>query len=307
MPDLVFDCIHCGHGLVVDAKAGGGMVNCPECSGQIVIPRAQVGLDLAGKSAKDQIGVIQAELISLNEQIGEADAKFKDLERRFPEQRDKLDAFLSDAVSMKEKVKRLQNQPRPFAVSQNDGSALPRLETPPFGNRSAWGLVLAASLIVSFVSAVVLMQPPNQSNKHRPAVPNDIRFQIDSRGSDTIEDPTTRVTVHTRGLPARNEELVVLRFEIENLTQKQTRRIHHLIDRMSVLDAYGQDLPVRVVTDLKQATLDPGKTCSVDLWLSKDDRKSLDQVRWLPGVWKSPHGVADHWVPLFDQPFLVKL
>ncbi len=44
--DIVFDCEHCGNGLVVDIKGAGLKMQCPECKEQIYVPIPK-GVELA--------------------------------------------------------------------------------------------------------------------------------------------------------------------------------------------------------------------------------------------------------------------
>jgi DNA-directed RNA polymerase subunit RPC12/RpoP len=41
MPDIVFDCPLCHKRLSIDEKGAGLVVDCPECEGEILIPKKQ--------------------------------------------------------------------------------------------------------------------------------------------------------------------------------------------------------------------------------------------------------------------------
>ena len=110
--DIVFNCSHCGHSLVIDYRGAGLVINCTECGEAVEVPipegmqlddldqspaeqEAQIGI-LRTKLAKaeERIGGLVSELAAMKEERARAESEREILESRLEEARAALEKFM---------------------------------------------------------------------------------------------------------------------------------------------------------------------------------------------------------------------
>jgi uncharacterized Zn finger protein (UPF0148 family) len=113
--DIVFDCPHCGHGLVIDYRGAGLLTNCTECgkSVQVPIPDGMelVDLDQSSKELETQVIHLRRALFKAEHRVRELDDVVASLkERRTVLERSRASELhrLAEIRSVCEHIQRLQ-------------------------------------------------------------------------------------------------------------------------------------------------------------------------------------------------------
>ncbi|MDD5706329.1 MAG: hypothetical protein PHR35_10405 [Kiritimatiellae bacterium] len=75
--DIVFDCPHCGHGLVIDYRGAGLITNCTECGKAVQVPIPD-GMELADLDQEPED--LQAQVINLRRSLFKAEQHGRELE-----------------------------------------------------------------------------------------------------------------------------------------------------------------------------------------------------------------------------------
>ncbi len=122
--DIVFNCPHCGHSLVIDYRGAGLIINCTECGEQVDVPipegmqledldqspedqEAQIGnLRRMLAKSEDRAAGLVTELASIREERAKADTACEVLESRLEKARNTLAEILK---SQEELTSRLQS------------------------------------------------------------------------------------------------------------------------------------------------------------------------------------------------------
>jgi uncharacterized Zn finger protein (UPF0148 family) len=75
--DIVFDCPHCGHGLVIDYRGAGLITNCTECGKAVQVPIPD-GMELADLDQEPH--ELQSQIINLRRALFKSEQHVRDLE-----------------------------------------------------------------------------------------------------------------------------------------------------------------------------------------------------------------------------------
>lgn len=115
--DIVFDCPHCGHGLVIDHRGAGLVINCAECGKPAQVPIPD-GMELGDLDQEPQ--ELQAQIINLRRALFKAEQHNRDLEEMVESLKERRTALekmraaqlhrLAEIRGACEAVQRLQNE-----------------------------------------------------------------------------------------------------------------------------------------------------------------------------------------------------
>ena len=75
--DIVFDCPHCGHGLVINYKGAGLIINCAECSMPVQVPIPD-GMELTDLDQEPE--ELQSQIRNLRRALYRAEERGRELE-----------------------------------------------------------------------------------------------------------------------------------------------------------------------------------------------------------------------------------
>ncbi len=75
--DIVFDCPHCGHGLVIDYRGAGLITNCTECGKPVQVPIPD-GMELADLDQEPH--ELQSQIINLRRALFKSEQHARELE-----------------------------------------------------------------------------------------------------------------------------------------------------------------------------------------------------------------------------------
>lgn len=75
--DIVFDCPHCGHGLVIDYRGAGLITNCTECGKAVQVPIPD-GMELADLDQEPH--ELQAQIINLRRALYKSEQHVRSLD-----------------------------------------------------------------------------------------------------------------------------------------------------------------------------------------------------------------------------------
>ncbi len=87
--DIVFDCPHCGHGLVIDYRGAGLVITCVQCGKPVQVPIPEgmqlSDLDQDPENLRKQLGNLRAALRASEDRERDLVEEVTDLRQRFEE------------------------------------------------------------------------------------------------------------------------------------------------------------------------------------------------------------------------------
>ncbi len=115
--DIVFDCVHCGHGLVINYRGAGLVINCAECGEPVQVPIPD-GMELADldqepEELQNQIRHLRLTLYKAEERTQELESVINSLkERRTSLEKERATQLrrLAEIRSALEQVQRLNGE-----------------------------------------------------------------------------------------------------------------------------------------------------------------------------------------------------
>ncbi len=119
--DIVFDCPHCGHNLVVDYRAAGLQVPCPSCGAiiQAPIPEGMLLEDL-----DTDPGELLQQLLQTRRMLVKAEVTAQQMGEKVVELTEQVAAMRSALLSVKARIENLQEATRIAQESQEEALAV---------------------------------------------------------------------------------------------------------------------------------------------------------------------------------------
>ncbi len=103
--DIVFDCPHCGHNLVVDYRAAGLQVPCPSCGAIIQAPIPE-GMHL--EDLDSDPGELLSQLLQTRRMLVKAEAVSQQLGERVAEMTQQIADYRKTLLAVKARIETLQ-------------------------------------------------------------------------------------------------------------------------------------------------------------------------------------------------------
>lgn len=103
--DIVFDCPHCGHNLVVDYRAAGLQVPCPSCGAIIQAPIPE-GMHL--EDLDSDPGELLSQLLQTRRMLVKAEAVSQQLGEKVAEMTQQIAEYRKTLLAVKARVETLQ-------------------------------------------------------------------------------------------------------------------------------------------------------------------------------------------------------
>ena len=123
--DIVFECPHCGHSLVIDYRGAGLTINCTECGQPVEVPipegmelddldqtpegqEAQIGsLRIKLAKSEERAAGLVSELATAKEELAKSDTACEVFESKLGEARDALAGLLKAQDEINSKIQSL--------------------------------------------------------------------------------------------------------------------------------------------------------------------------------------------------------